>query len=88
MSSTRPEVTGRRRIGDAGGPRNDETLADDLLPGAAKIASFIGQPERKTYHWLQRGYIPATKVGDLWIGSKARLRRHFAGDASTGEASQ
>lgn len=59
-------------------PRS-ETLADDLLNGAEEIAAFVGKDVRQVFYQLQRGYLPGTKVGRLWVGSKARLRSHFGG---------
>jgi hypothetical protein len=76
----------RRRL-DTSAPAGD-SLAGDLLFGAQAIADYLGISVGQAYHWLASGYLPVTKTGDLYIGSKARLRRHFAGDASTGEASQ
>jgi excisionase family DNA binding protein len=86
MSSTRPEVIGRRRLGASSAPP-PERLADDLLHGAQAIADYLGISVGQCYHWLSNGHIPCARVGDLYIGSRARLRKHFAGDAS-GEASQ
>jgi excisionase family DNA binding protein len=75
------QPTERRRLIPPAG----DSLADDLLFGAQAIADYLGITQGQAYHWLAQGYIPFTKTGDLYIGSKARLRRHFAGDASTGE---
>jgi len=57
-----------------------DTLADDLLNGAQAIADYLGFELRETYHALERGYVPATKRGRVWIGSKRRLRRHYSGE--------
>jgi hypothetical protein len=54
-----------------------ESLADDLLRGAAQISAFIGLDLRQTFHALQQGHIPATKEGKTWVGSKSRLRKHY-----------
>ena len=56
----------------------EPNLADDLLRGAEAISDFIGESLRKTYYGLERGYIPAGKQGETWIGSKARLREHYS----------
>jgi hypothetical protein len=53
-------------------------LADDLLRGAAEIGAFLGnRSPRQTFHWLEKGFVPARKVGALWIASKTRLRAHM-----------
>jgi hypothetical protein len=54
-------------------------LADDLLVGCTAIARELGFDERKTYYWLSRGYLDATKMGDLWVTTRPRLRRQFNG---------
>ena len=65
---------------DAPSPIDD--LADDLLHGAAAIGAYIGVDERRAFYLLSKGYIPATKAGASWIGSKRRLRRYFSGGAA------
>ena len=73
-------VQGRRRSGDATlAPHQPEALADDLLVGAASIAAYLGYEVSQTYHALAKGYLPAVKQGDTWVGSKTRLRNHFQG---------
>jgi hypothetical protein len=57
--------------------KNHETLADDILRGALAIGDFVGLEERKAFHHLQRGDIPATKEGRVWVTTKSRLRRHY-----------
>jgi len=77
----------------ASGPTNieaaDPTLADDLLWGAAAIAKFIGVKVRRAFYLLEKGLIPARKLGkseekkgSTWVTTKTRLRRHFNGNAS------
>ena len=55
----------------------DRPLADDILWGADAIARYIGRSRRQTFHMLQTGLLPARKVGDQWIASKAELRQRF-----------
>jgi len=64
------------------------TLADDLLHGAEAFAEFVfGKADkptlRKVYYLLSKGELPATKVGNLYIGRKslvtARLSQIDAG---------
>jgi hypothetical protein len=57
-----------------------ESLAGDLLYGADAIASFLGLSRRQAFHFLQRGHIPATKQGSIWVASKSRLKRHYQED--------
>ncbi len=58
-----------------------DTIAHDKLRGVKAIARFIDEDERPTYYQLEKGYLPATKIGRLWIASKSRLRQHFGMDA-------
>ncbi len=57
-------------------------LRDDLLIGAQAIADEIGIDIRKAFYWLQKGHIPAKKIGDLWTSTRSALRRHFEGEAA------
>ena len=65
-------------------PNLDHTpsLRDDILCGVKAIAGYTGNSERRTVYLLERGLLPAGKVGALWIASKAKLRCHY--DAITG----
>jgi hypothetical protein len=54
-----------------------EKIGDDLLRGVARIARFINEEERSTYHKLARGYLPGGKEGSEWIASKTVLREHY-----------
>jgi hypothetical protein len=56
----------------------DETLADDLLHGAKKIADFLGIEERQARWQIDKGNIRVTRMGRLIVGSKIALRRQFA----------
>jgi hypothetical protein len=58
-------------------PRQPDRLADDLLDGAAAIASYIGKTRRETYWVIQQGQIPAGRLGRKIIGSKRALDRHM-----------
>ena len=58
-----------------------ETPEDEVLWGAQAIASAINASLRKTFHLLEAGQIPATKVGSQWTSTRGRLRRFFAGEA-------
>ena len=45
---------------------------DDDSPvwGAAAIGKLIGRNPRQCFYLLERGIIPAKKVGNLWVTSK------------------
>ncbi len=67
-------------------PDHSETLADDLIWGAANIAAFIGRSKRSTCAMLEAEQLPAKKVrGAGWCASRARLRAFFTG-VDVGEA--
>jgi hypothetical protein len=50
-------------------------LRNDIMTGVRKIARFIGESERRTYYLLEKGVIPAGKLGGQgpWIGSKRQI---------------
>jgi hypothetical protein len=54
------------------------TLSEDTLRGVPAIAEHIGESVRRTYYILERGYIPAGKLGSIWIASRRGLRAHYA----------
>jgi hypothetical protein len=56
----------------------EQTLAQDLLIGAAAIAKYIGISERACRHQLDRKQIPHRRMGRLIVGSRSTLRRHFS----------
>jgi hypothetical protein len=35
---------------------------------------------RKTFYLLEKGHLPGTKVGRLWVSTPRRLRALFAGE--------
>lgn len=51
----------------------------DLIWGAKSIAQEIGKTERATYFILEKGQIPARKVGGQWVASRCQLREFFEG---------
>lgn len=70
---------------DNGAELPETDLADDLLTGAGKIASFMG-PEwtaRRVYHYADRGAIPVIRRPGLatLFARKSELRRAFGGAA-------
>lgn len=53
----------------------------DLVWGAKAIGAAIGKTPRATFHMLEKGQIPARKVGEQWVASRQKLREHFEGAA-------
>lgn len=58
--------------------RTSARIADDLIKGVRLIALEIGFSENLTYDLLQKGSLPAAKVGGQWVASRAVLKEHFA----------
>ncbi len=50
---------------------------DDRLMGAPAIAKHCKQSIRQTYYQLERGYLPAGKIGGLWIASKRKIDARY-----------
>ena len=48
-------------------------LADDLLNGAKEIADYINQGQRRTYHLLETGQLPASILGGRWTSRKSTI---------------
>jgi hypothetical protein len=53
-------------------------LSDDLIWGAEAIAEALNRRVRPVYYQLEKGLIPAGKVGDQWVASRRALQEHFA----------
>jgi hypothetical protein len=56
----------------------------EILWGVKAIAAEIGLAEtpadiRRVNYLLERGHLPAEKIGRRWATTRARLRRRFAG---------
>jgi hypothetical protein len=49
----------------------------DIVWGAAAIAKLInrGDDVRRTYYLLEKGHLPAKKLGRVWVSSRKALRR-------------
>jgi hypothetical protein len=54
-----------------------ETLGADKLRGVPEIADFLGENRKVVYDWLENGYLPAGKLGNVWLASKRRLRERY-----------
>jgi hypothetical protein len=55
-------------------------VGNDLIWGAQAIAEAIGRTERITFHLLEKGEIPAKKVGGRWVASRTKLLEHLTSD--------
>ena len=58
----------------------DDTLARDLLFGAAAIAKYIGRNQRYVYH--QQKNLRLTHIGGQLVASKAKLKKVLAGEVT------
>ena len=57
--------------------QREKELTSDLLKGCAKIAAYLDESPRATYHKLENGLIPAFKLGSVWYARKSSLSAHF-----------
>jgi hypothetical protein len=48
-------------------------MLEDILWGAAAIGEAIGRNTRVTYHLLERGLLPARKLGKVWVASRRKV---------------
>jgi hypothetical protein len=55
---------------------------DRPIWGAREISAAINQTVRQTHHMLERGYLPADKIGRRWVTTPRRLRLFFTGSVS------
>jgi excisionase family DNA binding protein len=54
-----------------------------LVWGADAIAQALGVSRRQAFHLLEKGLIPARKVGAKWCTQREDLRRHFSVNTQT-----
>ena len=45
----------------------------DVVWGAANIGRVINANPRRTFYLLEKGLIPARKIGDTWVTTRAEL---------------
>jgi hypothetical protein len=58
-----------------------EVLPNDLIWGARAIARYINRPVRTTYYLIEKGLIPAKKLGPKTIFARAsELDRALSGN--------
>jgi len=53
----------------------DQTLADDLLDGAAAIGEYLGVKKRRAMYLLETHQIPGFQLGRRWHARRSTLRR-------------
>ncbi|MFK0693081.1 DNA-binding protein [Mesorhizobium sp. IMUNJ 23033] len=51
-----------------------------LFGGAAEIGKEIKRKPRQAFHMLEKGLLPARKVGNQWVAERGKLRAFFLGD--------
>ena len=49
-------------------------MQDNLIWGARTIGKTIGKSERKTFHLLEKGRLPAHKAGGQWVAREDQLK--------------
>ena len=49
----------------------------DLVWGGESIAKIIGRTPRITFHLLEKGELPAKKVGGRWVAERSKLIAFF-----------
>ncbi len=49
----------------------------DLIWEVSEIAKLIGRSERATFHMLNKGELPARKVGGRWVAERSKLIAFF-----------
>ncbi len=49
----------------------------DLIWEVSEIAKLIGRSERQTFHMLNKGELPAKKVGGRWVAERNKLLAFF-----------
>ena len=53
----------------------------EAIARAANIVDKNGEPNlRRAYHYLENGFLPATKIGGTWTSTHRRLLRKFSGE--------
>ena len=60
------------------GGEASETASLGLIWGAKKIAAFIGRSPETTWRLLEKGLIPATKLGSKWVTTPGKLKEAFS----------
>lgn len=56
----------------------------ELIWGASAIARAIGRTDRQTFYMLDKGVLPAKRVGNRWVAERGALMRFFTMDTAAG----
>ena len=62
--------------------KSNESDPDRPIWGAREIAKVINRPERAVFHLLEKGHLPAGKVGGTWVTSRRKLLQHIGIEAA------
>jgi len=57
--------------------KTEQPAALELIWGCKAISEEIERSQRATFHLLERGELPAKKVGGRWVAVRRALRAHF-----------
>jgi hypothetical protein len=57
----------------------DGNPSDEIVWGAAAIGRVINRSPRQAVYLLEKGELPAKKIGGRWCGSRAKLISGVAG---------
>ncbi|MBX5008157.1 DNA-binding protein [Rhizobium lentis] len=60
----------------------ERKISLDLVWGAEAIGELIGRSSRITFHMLERGELPAKKVGGRWVVERSKLIAFFMDPAA------
>lgn len=55
----------------------EKTEAAEIVWGGEEIAKVIGRTARVTFSLLEKGELPAKKVGGRWVASRQKLIDFF-----------
>jgi hypothetical protein len=55
----------------------DDALGTDILRGAAAIATYLNESQRRVFYLAERQMLPIGRLGSTLIASKQRLREHY-----------
>jgi len=55
---------------------------DRPIWGAKNIGAVINRTERQTFHALEKGLLPAEKIGKTWVSTPRRLLSRIVGEVA------
>ncbi len=61
---------------------NSERPKPKPVWGAERIAKYLGVPVRKAFYILEKGFVPARKVGGCWLTTEQELDDFLLGRAN------